>query len=190
MLSALSSSGSGNTVRIDRWSSGVHTWLDGPVIFGNAAGVFTNITKNLDNVNTSVVESGLIQQLVSFGLIGTVAFYALMFNLGKRIDKRHVVLKAGCYAAMLQTVVYQSIEVFPFMVFLCILPLVSSGLPTRGPDQVRDERVASGTIGMPRWQRAKGRDVGPSGRSRFEHVLTISGVAAAGVREDESRGGR
>ncbi|GAB3248700.1 O-antigen ligase family protein [Nocardioides dilutus] len=133
ILSALSKGGAGNTTRINRWSEGVGVWLDGPLIVGREAGVYTNVTRNLTSVQTGVVESGLIQQLLSYGLLGAVLFYVLLLAPYAALDRRLSALRAGYLAAVLESFVYQSIEVFPFMIMLCLFPLVAGAI-MRSPE--------------------------------------------------------
>ncbi|MBO0610926.1 O-antigen ligase family protein [Myceligenerans salitolerans] len=132
-VGGLDSGAAGNQVRITKWFTGMEYWLDSPLLTGGYTGHFTNVTGNLGGEAGGVLESGLIQQLVSFGLVGTIAFYLLMAGVVLAVRPGHRWLRAGLIGAMLQTLVYQSIEVVPFMVLFCLMPLVSTHLGRSRP---------------------------------------------------------
>ena len=138
-LSALSLQGTGNTVRVERWETGLKLWFDSPWLVGTHTGVATNIIKNLGTIDTHVVESGLIQQAVSFGLVGAALFYALLLLPRRMIRPDYGWLRAGYLGAVLETFVYQSIEVFPFVVTLCVVSLLAQRLAVGGPPPLGTE---------------------------------------------------
>jgi hypothetical protein len=132
-MSALSLQGTGNTVRVERWQNGLRLWFDSPWLVGTHTGFATNIIKNLGTIDTHVVESGLIQQAVSFGLVGAALFYALLLMPRRMISPSYGWLRAGYLGAVLETFVYQSIEVFPFVITLCVISLLAQRLAADGP---------------------------------------------------------
>ncbi|WP_170176935.1 O-antigen ligase family protein [Myceligenerans xiligouense] len=147
-IGGLDSGAAGNEARITKWYAGMEYWFDSPLLIGGYTGQFTNVTGNLGGEATGVLESGLVQQLVSFGLVGTILFYLLMVGVVLAVKPAHRWLKAGLVAAMLQTLVYQSIEVVPFMVLFSLMPLVSSHIDFRssGAQSFRsDEAVDKST---------------------------------------------
>ena len=130
-VGGLSSDAAGNQTRITRWSDGLEFWVNSPFLIGGYTGQFTNVTGNLGGDHAGVLESGLMQQLASFGLVGTVLFYLLMAGVVLAVRPAHRWLRAGLIGAMLQTLVYQSIEVVPFMVLFALMPLVSTHIDSR-----------------------------------------------------------
>ncbi|MFC8943027.1 hypothetical protein ACFT1B_33595, partial [Streptomyces griseoincarnatus] len=54
-----------------------------------------------------------------------VLYYALMIATIMAVDKRHAWLRAGMLGAVLETFVYQSVEVVPFMIAFLLMPIVS-----------------------------------------------------------------
>lgn len=133
IVSSVSLDGGGNAERVESWSRALQLWADSPMVIGGHTGMYTNITQNFGAVSSGVVESGALQQLVSIGLVGTVLGYALMFATFAAVDHRHAWLRAGALGAILETFVYQSVEVIPFMVPFLLLPLISMHIA--GDDQ-------------------------------------------------------
>lgn len=84
--------------------------------------------KVLGDVETVNVESGVFQQLVNFGLLGTLAFYGMLLLGIWGVDRRHTVLRAAMSASILQSVVYMSIETVPYMSLLGLGPALSRRL--------------------------------------------------------------
>lgn len=122
--SALNLEGAGNSVRVDRWGEALSMWMQSPIFVGEYTGEVTNVTGNFSDAQTTVVESGLLQQLVSFGALGAIAFYLLLCAPIQAVPSRDRWMRAGLIAALLESLVYQSIEVFPFMYIFAIAPLV------------------------------------------------------------------
>ncbi len=139
-MSALSLQGTGNTVRVERWQNGLRLWFDSPWLVGTHTGFATNIIKNLGTIDTHVVESGLIRQAVSFGLVGAALFYALLLMPRRMISPEYGWLRAGYLGAVLETFVYQWIEVFPFVITLCVISLLAQRLAADGPQPLGADR--------------------------------------------------
>ncbi|WP_372055662.1 O-antigen ligase family protein [Tistrella mobilis] len=118
----------GNSRRSEIWTSTVSVFLDGPILLGDQTGLYTNITDNLLGVDAAVAESGFLQHLVNVGLIGCLSFYALFVFVYKAIDPSHLWLRAVVMTAALQSFIYQSIEVFPYMAILGLMPVLSRHL--------------------------------------------------------------
>jgi hypothetical protein len=128
MFSALDTASAGNSLRVQRWIFGLNSWLESPIIFGWWTGIITNSTNRLTDTSSFVVESGVLQQLLNFGLIGTMCFYWLLLSQLFSIDKHHLWLKSALIAGILETFIYQSIETIPFMITITIIPFVSQSL--------------------------------------------------------------
>ena len=125
VISSLDLDSPGNTARVDSWKSALEMFGDSPILFGKRTGMITNATNRLSTVDTIVVESSFFQLLLNFGLIGCISFYLLFLSLIRRVDKRHLWLRAAIIAAFCQSFIYQSIETVPFMFTICLIPLVS-----------------------------------------------------------------
>jgi hypothetical protein len=125
ILSSLNFNSLGNPGRITAWRNGLNLWIKSDIFFGSQTGLITNISKNFNVTNSTVVESSFIQQLLNFGLVGTLSFYYIWYIVILKINKKHLWLKSGLLAALLESFVYQSIEVFPFMVFISLYPFIS-----------------------------------------------------------------
>lgn len=140
-FSALSIDGAGNEIRVERWQHAFDLWFDSPLLIGSYTGEITNVTANLAGVESTVVESGTLQQLLNFGLLGVVAYYVVMARTVAAVRPAHAWLRAGLVACILQTAVYQSIEVLPFMTLYALAPAMLDRMPLR--------RVRSDAAGSP-----------------------------------------
>lgn len=128
MISSLNLKSPGNVGRVIAWKSALEMFSDSPILFGNRTGIITNATNRLSNVDSNDVESGFLQQLLNFGLIGCISFYLLFLSLIRRIEKRHMWLRAAIMASFCQSLIYQSIETIPFMFTICLIPFVSDSM--------------------------------------------------------------
>lgn len=138
ILSSLSLDGAGNSTRVTKWFQAVELWTDSPLVIGGWTGMYTNVTENFGGGATGVVESGFLQQLVSFGVLGAVLFYLVLGQSVGAVDRTHAWLRAGLVGGVLESFVYQSIEVVPFMVLIVLAPFVSTHLLRRpGPGVTR-----------------------------------------------------
>lgn len=172
IISSVHLEGGGNAARVASWARAIELWADSPMAIGGYTGMYTNITQNFGEVSSGVVESGVLQQLVSVGLIGTVLYYALMFAAFGAVDSRHAWLRAGMLAAILETFVYQSVEVVPFMVPFLLMPVISMHIA--GDDQ-----------GF--WRKPTQRISGPSPRNRADGTQFVT---AAGSPQADSQSAR
>lgn len=125
LISTLQLNGLGNLQRFSLWTNGIEMWLNTNLIIGSYTGQVTNLTSNISGAGTStIVESGLIQQLLNFGALGTFLFYMFFTFLYRSIDKKYFWIKSGIFAAVIQSFAYQSIEVYPFMFILALFPII------------------------------------------------------------------
>jgi hypothetical protein len=138
IFSMVSPDASGNDGRITKWFGAVELWADSPLLIGGWTGLYTNVTENFGGGSVGVVESGLLQQLVSFGALGAILFYVVMGFAVVAVDPAHPWLRAGLVGAILETVIYQSIEVIPFMVMFAIVPFISTYLLRGGGAMARE----------------------------------------------------
>lgn len=119
----------GNPERLEAWGKGIDTWATGAVLLGADTGLATQSTRKVFPEAESInVESGVIQQLVNFGIIGTLAFYGLLVALVASVDRGHTLMRAGMIAALLQSMVYMSIETVPYLFLMGVGPAVSARL--------------------------------------------------------------
>jgi hypothetical protein len=131
ILSSLSLDGPGNEGRVTKWLLAVELWSDSPLVVGGWTGMYTNVTENFGGGSAGVVESGFLQQLVSFGVLGAALFYVILGQSIVAVDRSRSWLRAGLVGAVLQTFVYQSIEVIPFMAMFVLAPFISTHLEQR-----------------------------------------------------------
>jgi O-Antigen ligase len=126
VISILNFKEDGNSDRINSWQRGITLFLDSPILIGDKVGAVTNTTKNIAKIESTVVESSVLQQLVNFGIAGTVLFYAMILFLFSKIDKKFFILRSFYLGSIFQTVFFQSIEVLPFIVLLLSFPFFSN----------------------------------------------------------------
>jgi len=100
------------------------------LFLGQYTGVVTNATRTVTSTKSFVVESGVLQMILNFGLIGFLAFYMILFNVYSRIIKKHVFLYFVFFSCLCSTIVYQSIETIPFIILFSLLPLISMNINT------------------------------------------------------------
>jgi len=113
VISSFDTSGSGNSARLQRWTFAVNEIFSTNVFFGENFGKITNMTGNLTGSSSDIVESGFFQCVLNFGLIGTIFFYLMFFSFRKK--NHNLIYKSFVISFVIQTFVYQSIEVLPFI---------------------------------------------------------------------------
>lgn len=127
LFSSIDLQGAGNAGRLEAWAHGLKMFLNSNLFLGGYFGKSTNLTANLSGAQVIVVESGLLQSLLNFGLLGTVGFY--LFFVYMFYKSVFPVQKYFLIAFFFQSFVYQSIEVLPFIVGLFLLyPLTIEAL--------------------------------------------------------------
>ena len=131
MLSSIDTKSAGNGERVKAWFRGIDMMLtSNNLLLGQYTGVVTNATRTVTNTKSFVVESGTLQMLLNFGVIGFLSFYFILFNVFSRIKKNQVFLFFVLFSFLCSTIVYQSIETIPFIVLLSLIPLVSNNIKT------------------------------------------------------------
>ncbi|QIE86431.1 MULTISPECIES: O-antigen ligase family protein [Pseudomonas] len=132
LQSAFDTKSSGNDQRTAIWSTAIQKIdLDILIIGGGNFGKVTNATANITEKSSTIVESSFLQQIFNLGLPGALIFYCLLLSCHQSISKSHLFLKSASAAFMLQSLVYQSIEVFPAIALFTALPLISSSFKYR-----------------------------------------------------------
>jgi len=129
-----------NALRITIWTHIFDYWLHTNLWFGEFTGMIGNTTNNVGgndsfnevSGNGLVAESGMLEQLINFGMIGFLSFYAVMLLTFRAIEKQCTFLRALFVSALIQTAFYQSTEVLPYMAMLAFLPQFSRSLLIAG----------------------------------------------------------
>ena len=125
-LSIFDSEGAGNSGRMDAWIAAFERWLDTPMLVGSYTSRHSNITANLAHLaETGSVESSVFQLLLSFGLLGLLSYYGLIFATLQASSTSSAWFRAGILGAVAQSLFYQSIEVLPFVSLLALIPFMS-----------------------------------------------------------------
>lgn len=115
----------GNADRVNKWMISTSRWLDTNGLFGETTGLATNSSLRFGSRAAFITESGFFQQLLNYGLLGVVTYYGFLICLGLLIRKEHLFLRGVFFASLLETLIYQSVEVVSFMTLLCMLPWIS-----------------------------------------------------------------
>jgi len=144
-LSAFDLSEGGNAGRVDVWESTLSLWSNTNLFFGEWTGYLSNVTNNADGVTGGVAESGFLQQLASFGLVGAIAYYALLIIAVRSCVRCPVWYRAGMIAAIAESLVYQSIEVFPFVVMFAVVPFIANSQSMRSSQAMASHGYLSQT---------------------------------------------
>lgn len=127
MFSAIDTSSAGNTDRIEAWNIGISLFMKTNMLIGEYFGRVTNLTSNFSAADSFVVESGLLQTLLNFGIIGATIFYLFFLLMYKKSKLR--ILKYFIFAFFCQSFVYQSIEVLPFIIGTFLLLSIAKDHP-------------------------------------------------------------
>lgn len=128
----------GNNSRLNTWGAIFRSFLDSNILFGEFAGTRTNIVRNILGKSgvanslasgASVTESGFLEIMISFGLLGALFYYSIFILSIIRLlfGKKEHLLAFAMTGVMIQTFFYQSVEVLPFMFTAALLPLLASG---------------------------------------------------------------
>lgn len=128
ILSSVDLEAAGNTGRVKAWLFGYRLWRETSLVVGQYTGIVTNATNRLTAVDSYIVESSVVQQLLNFGMVGVVLYYAMWFRLLKTVQSSHLWLRAAGVGGLVQSFVYQSIETVPFIVIIGLLPWFSDTL--------------------------------------------------------------
>lgn len=128
-FSIFDTEGAGNVGRVSAWLGAFEHWLDSPILLGAYTSAHSNITANLAALEQDgAAESSIFQLLLSFGLLGLLAYYGLILASFRACIDIPVWFRAGLVGAIVQSCFYQSIEVLPFMALLALMPFISLSL--------------------------------------------------------------
>ena len=128
VLSSFDLASVGNSQRVASWERGVQEIGEGPVILGHRTGAVTNVTSRLGGADSYVVESGVLQQILNYGIVGCFLFYVVMGMVVTAIPTDFVWLRGAAIGLILNSFVYQTVEVFPVIVLLGLLPWFADAL--------------------------------------------------------------
>lgn len=140
VVSSIDPEAPGNPGRIEAWQTGIELWLAGPIVIGDHAGLVTQSAEKVAGEGASFhVESGVLQQLLNFGILGLVSFYSLFALCYLCIRSEHAWLRAAVVAGAFESLFYMSIEVFPFMLVIALLPVISHAIHMTYPPTTRGQ---------------------------------------------------
>jgi hypothetical protein len=122
----------GNDGRTEAWDKAVSLALPVNVIAGSYFGLVTNSASDEIKEQYGIVESSLLQQILNIGVIGSIFYFGLLISLTKLVS-RESKLSNCVWAALFQTLFYQSIEVIPFVFILMTLPVFDFTEPSHRP---------------------------------------------------------
>jgi len=108
----------GNDSRYEVWQIGIKMLSVANLFFGTFFGLVTNSAP--EQYSKGVVESGFLQQFLNIGLIATISYYGLLWRTNKLLAPEYKIILVAC---LLQSCIYQSIEVIPFLFLLLTLPI-------------------------------------------------------------------
>lgn len=129
MTTAGQTQAEGNSGRVAAWMRGYAIWSETHLLIGEHTGRSTNSTgKFVKDEKIHIAESSILQQMINFGLLGTLCFYAILLRVFPMIHKEHLLLRSAYLAGVAQTAFYQSIEVLPYITLLFLFPAISEAL--------------------------------------------------------------
>lgn len=132
-LSIFNTEGSGNATRISAWDSILGLWSQSPLVIGTHTGQYSNVTNNFTvDGAVGVTESGLLQILISFGLLGLIGYYGMLILTATATPTPPPWFRAALLAGMVQSLFYQSTEVLPFMATFALIPLIAKLVKAEG----------------------------------------------------------
>jgi O-antigen ligase len=112
----------GNDGRTEAWDKAVALARPINVIAGSYFGLVTNSASDEIKTEYGIVESSVLQQILNIGLVGTIFYFSLLISI-TRLMSGESRLSACVWAALFQTLFYQSVEVIPFIFILMTLPV-------------------------------------------------------------------
>jgi hypothetical protein len=122
MAGATNLQSDGNDARTEAWDKAVSLALPVNAIAGSYFGLVTNSASDELKEQYGIVESSLLQQVLNIGVLGSIFYFGLLISLTKLVS-RESRLTSCIWAALFQTLFYQSIEVIPFVFILMTLPV-------------------------------------------------------------------
>jgi hypothetical protein len=108
----------GNDSRLFIWNRAADMMSGVNIFVGSYFGLVTNSAP--DEIKVGVVESSLLQQILNLGLIASILYYMILFRIKNIIPVEYRIILIACLA---QSLIYQSIEVIPYLFFMITLPI-------------------------------------------------------------------
>ncbi len=115
----------GNISRFSIWSSGLNAFFKTNMIFGEYTGFSSNIVNNFFHnelmafnspLATTTLESGLLEMILSYGILGAVLYYgSLIFSAVMNMKRGEMLLSFTTAGVIIETLFYQSVEILPFV---------------------------------------------------------------------------
>ncbi|MGF6939712.1 hypothetical protein OKW41_008874 [Paraburkholderia sp. UCT70] len=112
----------GNDGRTEAWEKAKSLVLPVNVIAGTYFGLVTNSAPEPVKQEFGIVESSVLQQILNIGLMGAIFYYGVLISVTKLASSASRI-SLCVWAALFQTIFYQSIEVIPFVFILMTLPV-------------------------------------------------------------------
>jgi hypothetical protein len=131
-LSVASLEDPANAGRVGAWSNGVNAFLQGPIIFGNEVGTYSQAASRLGFLDGSHFESAILQQFANYGVFGGLAFVVFFVLLLSRIKDRF--LRALGVMVFLSFFYYPGSESLPFVaswLLIAVAASMSAGAPRK-----------------------------------------------------------
>ncbi|MCC8391853.1 hypothetical protein LJ656_04560 [Paraburkholderia sp. MMS20-SJTR3] len=122
MMGATNLQSEGNDGRTEAWDKAVLLAQPVNLIAGSYFGLVTNSAPDSVKQEFGIVESSVLQQVLNVGLMGALFYYGVLFSI-TRLISRDSRISLCVWAALFQTLFYQSIEVVPFVFILMTLPV-------------------------------------------------------------------
>ncbi|ADG14665.1 hypothetical protein [Paraburkholderia atlantica] len=122
MMGATDLQSEGNDGRTEAWDKAQSLALPVNVIAGTYFGLVTNSAPEPVKQEFGVVESSVLQQILNIGLLGAIFYYGVLISVTKLVSSASRI-SLCIWAALFQTLFYQSIEVIPFVFILMTLPV-------------------------------------------------------------------
>lgn len=120
LLNAYSINSIGNNERINTWFIMLDKILISDFVLGRNFGVYSNsinLLPELLNVNLVVTESSLLLLILNFGIIGGLYYFYIIGRLYRKDYLLFIIL-------IIPSIFYQSIETVPFILIICLTPLL------------------------------------------------------------------
>jgi hypothetical protein len=108
----------GNNSRLFIWNKATEMMSAINFFAGSYFGLVTNSAP--EEIKVGVVESSLLQQILNLGLIASALYFMILFNIKHIISPKYRIILIACLA---QSLIYQSIEVIPYLFFMITLPI-------------------------------------------------------------------
>jgi hypothetical protein len=112
----------GNDGRTEAWDKARSLASPINVIAGSYFGLVTNAASDAVKQQYGIVESSLLQQILNIGVLGSIFYFGMLISITKLVSQQSK-LSICVWAALFQTLFYQSIEVIPFVFILMTLPV-------------------------------------------------------------------